>query len=271
MSIRSQFVEKWNYTGRKRIKQRPELFNIEAIGRKANEASFRIDWDLAEILSQTKAMKQSEHALVLDAMFLGNTRRFELKAGHSQQKLVIDECPDDAVIDFRIKLVSTAEGSRGALIAASSWFKLKGGLGDDTGQSVSSGFFKLNLADSLGEQIWKISWPASDDPQIFLNRRYHNKFKDTAVLRCHLFPEILRGVLLGILFRNESLDAIEEGSVADNWLTFVEQRLATNLRGEDAEVPDDPEGRLDLVDRVVEDFSQYTWKSGKSLLEEALK
>lgn len=271
MGIRDRFVEKWNYTGRKRIRQRPELFSIEAKGRNANDASFLISWDLAEILSQTKAAKADSHALVLDAMFLGNTRRFELKAGHSQQKIIIDECPDDAVIDFRVKLVSRAEGSRGALIAASSWFKLKGGPGDDVGQSVSSGFFKLNLADSLGGQIWKISWPASDDPQIFLNRRYHTKFKDNPVLGCHLFPEILRGVLLGILFRNENLDTIEEGSAADNWLTFVAQKLATDLRGDDVHIPDDPEGRLDLVDRIVEDFSQYTWKSGKSLLEEALK
>lgn len=271
MSIRAQFVEKLNYTGRRRIRQRPELFNIELMGRSANEAEFKIQWDLAEILSQTKVSKSVDHSLALDAMFLGNTRRFELKPGFAQQKLVVDECPDNAVIDFRLKLVSTAEGSRGALIAASSWFKLKGGRGENVGQSVSSGFFKLNLSDSLGEQIWRISWSASDDPQIFLNRRYHNKFKETSILRCHLFPEILRSVLLGILFRNESIDAIEEGSAADHWLTFVAQKLATDLRADDVHIPEDPEGRLDLVDQIVENFAQSTWKSGKSLLEEALK
>ena len=271
MSIRAQFVEKWNYTGRKRIKQRPELFNIEAISRNANEAAFKISWDLVEILSQTKVPNSTDHALVLDAMFVGNTRRFELKNGHSDQKLVVDECPDDAVIDFRIKLVSVADGSRGALLAASSWFKLQGGVGENAGQSVSSGFFNLKFSDNLGEQIWKISWSSPDDPKVILNRRYYNKFKESAILRCHLFPEILRGVMLGIVFRNESLDAIEEGTGAHDWLTFVEQKLGYELRADDFETPTNSEGWLELIDQIVEVFSQCTWKNGKSLLGEVLK
>lgn len=271
MSIRTQFVEKWNYTGRKRIRQRTELFTVSAMARTANEATFKVKWDLGQILGQTKLTKSSSHILVLDAMFLGNTRRFELSENSSQEKIVITECPDDALIDFRLKIVSTDKVNSGALLAATAWFKLKDGVGNNPSESVSSGFFKLNLSDSLGEQIWKINWAAPDDPQVFLNRKYHNKFKDTAVLRGHLFPEIVRGILLGILFRNEDLDEIEEGSGADDWLNFVEQKLETPLRGESADLPQEPEGRLDLIDRIVADFTERKWVNGKSLLEEALK
>jgi hypothetical protein len=271
MTIRTQFIEKWNYTGRKRIRQRPELFTVEATARASNEAKFRIRWDINQIRTQTKIPKSHAQVLVLDAMFLGNTRRFELPSDHAEEKLVITECPDDAMIDFRLKLVSADEGTRGALLAATSWFKLKSGPGENQGKAVASGFFKLNLSDSMGEQVWKITWVEPDNPQIFLNRRYHNKFKDSAVMRCHLFPEILRGVLTGILFRNASLDLIEEGSSADDWLTFAEQRLGQTLRGEQAELPEEPDGYLRLVDDIVQEFVERKWSSGKSLLEEALK
>lgn len=271
MTIRTQFIEKWNYTGRKRIRQRSELFTVEATARTTNEASFRIRWDIDQIRTQTKIPKSVDQVLVLDAMFLGNIRRFELLPGSSAEKLVITECPDDAAIDFRLKLVSADEGTKGALLAATSWFKLKSGPGENQGKAVSTGFFKLNLSDSMGEQVWKINWKAPDDPQIYLNRRYYNKFKDSAVLRCHLYPEILRGVLTGILFRNESLDDIEEGSSADDWLTFAEQRLGQTLRGEQAALPEEDEGCLNLVDGIVQEFVERRWASGKSLLEEALK
>ena len=271
MTIRTQFVEKWNYTGRKRIRQRPELFTISAIARTASDAAFQIKWDISQILSQTKLTKSSNHILVLDAMFLGNTRRFELPESSALEKIIINDCPDDALIDFRLKLVSTDEPNRGALLAATAWFKLKGGVGDNPGGSVSSGFFKLNLSDSLGDQIWKINWAASDDPQVFLNRKYHNKYKDSPTLRCHLFPEIVRGILLGILFRNDDVEAIEEGTGADDWLTFIEQKLDVPLRGESAQVAQEPEARLDFIDSIVTDFTERKWGNGKSLLEEALK
>ena len=271
MTIRTQFIEKWNYTGRRKIRQRSELFEVEATDRTANEASFRIKWNVDQILTQTKLPKLDDQVLVLDAMFLGNTRRFELPPGRSDEKLVITDCPDDALIDFRLKLVSVAEGSRGALLAATAWFKLKSGPGENQGKAVAAGFFKLNLSDSMGEQVWKITWGAHDDPQIFVNRRYHNKFKDSAVMRCHLFPEFLRGIVTGILLRNASLDDIEEGTSADDWLTFVEQRLGQTLRGEEAVLPEESEGRLNLVDNIIQDFVERKWTSGKSLLEEAVK
>lgn len=271
MTIRTQFIEKWNYTGRKRIRQRPELFTIEATTRAKNEAGFTVRWDIDQILAQTKIPKSGSHILVLDTMFLGNTRRFELPTGSSEEKLVVSECPDDAMIDFRLKLVSTDEGARGALLAATAWFKLKSGPGESQGKAVSTGFFKLHLSDSMGEQVWKINWTSPDDPQVYLNRGYHNKFKDSAILRCHLFPEILRGVLTGILFRNTSLDDIEDGTSADDWLTFAEQRLGQTLRGEQAELPEENDGLLNLVDGIVEEFVETKWASGKSLLEEVLK
>ena len=271
MTIRTNFIEKWNYTGRKRIKQKTEFFQLKAGKRTANEALFSITWDLNKICSSLGIPKDGEHLFVLDAMFQGNTQRFELQACDSEKTVTVTECPDLAQIDFRLKLVSAEERTRGRLLAATAWFNLDSGAGEDPGQAVSNGFFRLILSDSLGEQIWKITWPTPDNPQISLNRRYHNKFKDTAILRAHLFPEIVRGVLLGIIIRNVRLDEIDKGSIADDWLTFAEQRLGYPLRGEQAEVPEDHGRLLDLVDNIVQYFSERKWRGGKSLLEEALK
>jgi hypothetical protein len=268
MTIRNQFVEKWNYTGRKRIRQKPELFTVEALSRTAGEASFTISWDLDRILAESRIDKSARQSLVIDAMFMGNTRRFELDSADSEQTLLLQDCPDDAMIDFRLKLVSAEAQTMGALLAATSWFKLQPGTGDNHGKSVSSGFFDLKISDSMGEQVWKINWKTPDEPEIFVNRKYYNKYNDSAVLRCHLFPEILRGILLGLVFRNDDLDGIEEGTPADDWLIFVEQRLGQSLRGEQAAPPEEPEGWLNLIDEIIQVFVEKRWANGKSLLEE---
>lgn len=270
MAVRTTFVDKWNYTNRKRIKQKPELFLVEQVSRTPTTVTLRVQWNEAEILEETRIDPATKRLLVLDVLFLGNTQRFELPAGGAAEEFVIGECPDNAVLEFRLKLVSNEEESLGVLLAATSPFKLKTGSGPNEGSLVTSGFFHPELSDSLGSRIWAVTWPAPDAPVISLNRSYFEKSKDKPYFAAHLFPEILRAVITGILLRNDDLEVIEDQSPADEWLNFVEQILEFPLRGDDAELEDGVEERLELVDKIVTAFADRKWRNGKSLLEELI-
>lgn len=270
MPIRTTFVDKWNYTNRKRIKQKPELFLVEQASRTSTNVTLRVQWNESEILKETRVDPSKKRLLVLDVMFLGNTQRFELPEGGSAEEFVIEECPDNAIPEFRLKLVSKEHESLGTLLAATSPFKLKTGSGPNAGSFVKSGFFHPELSDSLGSRIWTVSWPAPDEPIISLNRSYYEKGKDKPYFEVHLYPEILRAVITGILLRNDNLETIEEQSPADEWLNFVEQVLEFPLRGDDADEVDGAEECLDLVEHIVTAFSDKKWRNGKTLLEELI-
>ncbi|MEM5495748.1 hypothetical protein, partial [Hoeflea sp. AS16] len=230
----------------------------------------RVQWDEAKILKQTGIDATTKRMLVLDVLFLGNTQRFELPAGGSVEELVLEDCPDNALLEFRLKLVSYGEGTRGVVLAATAPFNLKTGSGPNEGSFVTSGFFHPDLSDSLGSRIWAVTWPQPDAPVISLNRSYFEKSKDKPYFAAHLFPEILRAVITGILLRNDDLEVIEDQSPADDWLNFVEQVLEFPLRGEDAEFESGVEERLNLVDEIVTTFADRKWRNGKTLLEELI-
>tara|TARA_R110000868_G_scaffold207876_2_gene456939 strand:+ start:8897 stop:9709 length:813 start_codon:yes stop_codon:yes gene_type:complete len=270
MAIRTTFFDKWNYTNRKRIKQKPELFLVEQVSRTTTNLTLRVQWNESEILKETRVDPSRKRLLVLDVMFLGNTQRFELPAGKAAEEFVIEECPDNAVPEFRLKLVSKEQESLGVLLAATAPFKLKTGPGPNEGSFKTSGFFHPELTKSLGSRIWAVTWPAPDRPAISLNRDYFERSKDKPYFAAHLFPEILRAVVTGILLRNNDLEVIEEQSPADEWLNFVEQVLEFPLRGDDAGLAEGAEERLDLVDKIVAVFADRKWRNGKTLLEELI-
>lgn len=268
MSIRSQFITKQNYTGRKKIKQKPELISVRILNRGPEEVRIEVRWSEDEIIRQSRIEEQISRQLVLDVMFLGITERFELQTGRTHEQFTIPECPDDAQLDFRLKAVSMDPGSNGLLLAASASIHLETGNGDQEAGTVSSGFFNLIQSDGLAGRIWEVKWPEPDNPTIYVDRKYISKFLEKPVFSAHVFPEILRNIMTGILLRMDELDQVSEGSVADDWLRFVEQKLDFPLRGEEAPVLDTPTEKLDAVDLVIEIFASKPWRGDKTLLEE---
>ena len=91
MAVRTTFVDKWNYTNRKRIKQKPELFLVEQVSRTPNTVNVRVQWNEPEILKESRVDSSTKRLLVLDVLFLGNTQRFELPAGGTAEEFVIEE------------------------------------------------------------------------------------------------------------------------------------------------------------------------------------
>jgi hypothetical protein len=268
MPIRSQFITKQNFTGRKKIKQKPELFSISLLNRDPEEARIEVRWSEDEIVQQSQIDVEVARQMVLDVMFLGNTERFELQTGRTVDQFTILECPDDAQLDFRLKVVSSDPGSNGLLLAASASIYLTAGSGAQEAGTEKSGFFDLTKSDSLAGRIWAVKWPEPDNPTIYVDRTYISKFGEKPVFSAHVFPEIIRTIVTGILLRVDELDDVSEGSAADDWLKFVEQRLNFPLRGEEAPDLDTPTAKLNAVDRVIEIFASKPWRSGKTLLEE---
>ena len=86
MAIRSQFITKENFTGRKRIKQKPELIQVKLLGRTSDSATIELRWDEDKILQDCDIDPSKEHVLVFDVMFLGSTQRFELLRGDSERE-----------------------------------------------------------------------------------------------------------------------------------------------------------------------------------------
>ena len=268
MSIRAQFITKQNFTGRRKIKQKPELISVKILKRGPEEAGFEVTWSEDEIVRQSRIDPLTTRQLVLDVMFLGTTERFELLGGRTRDQFTIPECPDDAQLDFRLKVVSLDPGNNGLLLAASASIHLETGSGDLAAGTVTGGFFNLIKSDNLTGRIWEVNWPEPDNPIVYVDRTYISKFGEKPVFSAHVFPEILRNIMTGVLLRMDELDQISEGSVADDWLKFVEQRLEFPMRGEEAPDLETPTEKLDAVDRVIEIFASKPWRGGKTLLEE---
>lgn len=271
MNIRTIVHHKYNFTGRAKIRQKPELFKVSLNSRDANSIALKVEWDRESICRDAKLTTVIDQLLVLDVLFLGNYNRFVLEKSRSEDVFSISDCPDNAILDFRLKVVSNEEGSKGALLAASSFFKLTDGNQTDYEQDAENPFFDLKPSDSLGGRIWSVDWSNESEPVILINRDYHQKFSDTPLVAAHLYPEIVREMATGLLFRFSGLDEVEEGTKANSWLTFFEQKLGCSLRGEQGASLETADSKLELIAQINDEFSNTHWRDGKTLLQEYLK
>ena len=82
----------------------------------------------------------------------------------------------------------------------------------------------------------------------------------------------MRSVATGILLRFDSIKDIDEDSLLAKWVSFIQQRLAIPLEGEEAAHLNDADNidRLDLVEQIVAAFTSQKWRDGKTLIEEIL-
>ena len=82
----------------------------------------------------------------------------------------------------------------------------------------------------------------------------------------------MRSVATGILLRFDSIKDIDEDSLLAKWVSFIQQRLAIPLEGEEAAHLNDADNsdRLDLVEQIVAAFTNQKWRDGKTLIEEIL-
>ncbi|KIC39879.1 hypothetical protein RA27_16375 [Ruegeria sp. ANG-R] len=273
MTIQLEFNDTQNFTGRARIKQKSELFSLQLLDRQGETVRIHAKFDRTAIEKECKLREDEPKEFVLDVFVLGDIRRHVLPEYRSEDEIELHEIPDGANLEFRLKVISRAGGASGKILAATGGrVRLHTGSGNDGSGEENKGIFHPKPSTSIGDRIWQVSWDGHGDFEVFVNADYFHKFVDDPIFAAHVFPEVVRNVATGILLRFKSVKDIDEASLLAKWVTFIQQRLAIPLEGEEAAYLNDADNmdRLDLVEQIVVAFTSQKWRGGKTLIEEIL-
>lgn len=274
MAIQKEFNDTQNFTGRARIKQKNDLFFLQLLDQKDSTARIHIKFDRSAIIKECKLKNEGEMDFVLDVYVLGEIHRFVLTPYRSEDELEVPNVPEDANLEFRLKVISRSDTTTGKILAATGGrIRLHTGNGEDAFGEKNTGIFHPKPSRAIGDRIWMVRWDdGQGDFDVLVNADYLHKFIKDPLFAAHVFPEIVRNIATGILFRNEDIKHIEEDTLAFKWKIFIQQSLQMPLEGEDAEHLKDADNtaKLDYVENIVEAFANQKWRDGKSLLEEIL-
>lgn len=274
MALQIEFNDTNNFTGRVRIKQKPNLFSISFIETTDKYLNVKIKYNRLAIEKECKIDDQISKVYVLDAFVMGEQIRTELSEFKSEEIIQLPLVQEGISPEFRLKIVSKSVGSVGKVLAATSGrIKLKVATGNDPSGSSDEGIFHPVKSYELGGRIWHIEWNSEQDFTIFVNAQYFQNWGETPTFAAHIFPEIVRSIATGLLFRFEDISEIDPLSNAYKWLEFIETRLEIPMRGPESELATDtdPTDRLEIVNKIVETFTNMTWRGDDNLLENFLK
>ena len=273
MAIQTEFNDAQNFTGRARIKQKSELFSLKLLDRDERTARILVTFDRALIERECRLRSDEPKDMILDIFVLGEIRRHVLPEHKSQDDFDLPDLPDGANLEFRLKVVSRAEGSSGKILASTGGpVKLQAGDGEKGTGEINKGIFHPKPSHDIGDRVWQVIWSANGDFEIFVNADYFHKFAESPTFSAHVFPEIVRNIATGILLRYDDVGDIDEDSLLARWVTFIQERLEFPLEGEEAAKLRDAENiyKLDMVEDIVQEFTSRRWRNGKTLLEEVL-
>ena len=277
LSIQSTETKNVNFLGRKRINQKPELFEAFFRERTFGTAILEIAYDAKSIYNNVKLDIQSDTNLVVDIYVLGKVTRHVLpkKNLRINEFITVTDVPDGATPRLRLKIISSDDNDTGIIYASTSKlipFKSTNPDGADAADQSEKSILDLKQSDDLNGCTLKVSWSANADITIMVDRSFYQKYQATpSVLRLVLYPDMMRSIALNILTHFEELDDLDESCSAFRWLTFIEENLGLALQGEDSIYdPNNSESLLDSVEMIVEKFMATPWNGGKTLLEEAL-
>lgn len=273
MTIQLEFNDTQNFTGRVRIKQKSELFSLQLIDRQGETVRIHAKFDQAAIEKECKLDEEEPKEFVLDVFALGDIRRHVLPEYRSEDEIELHEIPDGANLEFRLKVISRSVDSSGKILASTGGrVRLHTGSGDEGSGEQNKGIFHPKPSTSIGDRIWQVGWDGQGDFEVFVHADYFHKFVDDPLFAAHVFPEIVRNVATGILLRFDSIKDIDEDSLLAKWVSFIQQRLAIPLEGEEAAhlIDADNIDKLDLVEQIVATFTSQKWRDGKTLVQEIL-
>ncbi|MDG1431371.1 MAG: hypothetical protein P8Q23_07365 [Paracoccaceae bacterium] len=274
MTIQLEFNDTQNFTGRARIKQKSELFSLQLRDRQGETVRIHAKFDRAAIEKECKLRVDDPKDFVLDVFVLGGIHRHVLPEYRSEDELKLSDVPDGANLEFRLKVISRSEDTSGKILAATGGrVRLDTGSGEEGSGEQDKGILHLKPSTSIGDRVWQVSWDGQGDFEVFVNADYFQKFCDDPMFAAHVFPEIVRNVATGILWRFDNVQDIDKDTLLAKWVTFVQQRLGIPLEGEEATNLKDADNleKLEVVEQIVDAFTSKKWRDGKTLLEEVLK
>jgi hypothetical protein len=219
-------------------------------------------------LELEKINLESEQALVLESLYKGKYFRRKLANPKPDNDIYIDGFPENSNPSFRIKLMPSILGGDGRILSATKLFKA---TKSDEDKEIKTNFLSFTFSNSIGGLIWHIDWEDEQNPEIYVNKDFADKYDVKADSRVHAFilPSILREILNGIFLRFDSIEQIDERTQVHRWLKFCDRKL-TGWSLPDEEDWQDRLRAADLVDQAVQLFSDKEWGGNRTLLEKFL-
>ena len=263
-----------SFLGRKRINQKDELFQANLIRQAEGTANCIIWYNRAEIFRNV-GLDYSDPSmdLVMDIFVLGRITREVLPLDGDTAAILVNEIPEGANPELRLKIVANDTDNIGRIYAATAKkisFKLPDDeKGEDRGEA-SKTFLRFEQSDQLTGRLVDVEWRESNsDLFIRFDRSFYQKHKDTALLAVAIYPDMVRSVATHLLCRHEQLSDLETSSMAYHWLRFIEDRLGIILVGEDSLFDENSEQEMipDLVEQIVTKFMASKFRAGKTFLE----
>ena len=227
-----------NHTGRRKVEAKEVQINI--MGQENEVPEFDVDFSLnREKLPDTAS-------IYIEAYQRNTLQRFNFGTVGEVRKpgnRTLDQLDLSSPTLFRIRIVDETE-HLGRLIASAERLKPEGDNDEDQRSSLL-----VVRSRPLGQQTWKVVFDAGGKPELCINSRIPDaigQLKNNPQFQSLILPGAFRQILMFFLWNED----IEEGSSAEEWVTFAEQIADERPQSKD------PKDFVEWIDDVVERFSE---------------
>lgn len=236
-------IRKFNYTGRKKIKQ--DRINITILdGRPYKSFDASVNLEGLFFPEDARIYIEPYHKSSYMRFDCGTVSNFKLPEDRA-----LTDIPPTTLMRFRIKIVD--ESQKIGRILSTAAVGPKGQIDDGTRQSI----LPIDWDQDLKQEIFRIVFPEGEGPRLEVNRKLENArevVKTNQAFRSLVFPIVVRRIAEQIL---QSTDEFEDGddSWQSVWLKFFKNTLRANIDNP-SKLLDDNEERSIWVDDIVAAF-----------------
>ena len=210
-----------NHTGRRKIEAKEVQINIT--GQENEVPEFDVDFSLnREKLPYTAS-------IYIEAYQRNTLQRFNFGTVGEIRKpknRTLDQLDLSSPTLFRVRIVDETE-HLGRLVASAERLKPEGDNDEDQRSSLL-----VVRSRPLGQQTWKVEFYPGSKPELCINSRIPDaigQLKNNPQFQSLILPGAFREILMFFLWDDDN----EEGSVAEEWITFAEQIAGEKPQGND--------------------------------------
>ena len=276
MKFKKEINQSFNFLGRKRIKQKEELFSAKTLERVDQDVKIQFNYDFNAIYSSVNIdPKIINSELVLDVFVLGNLTRISLEKSQNTTDYIISDVPNGSNLELRLKIISVDENEPGRIFAATAnkmSLKSKDDGNENDSDSSSNGILRFEQSDELNGRLLHVDWSPNSEIEIRIDRIFYEKYNDKPLFRAAIYPDLIRSIAIQLISHHDELEELDESSTAYYWLKFFDDKLNLPLLGQDSiflnsDIAEAPQA----IDTIVETFMAKQWHGEKTILGEFLR
>ena len=227
-----------NHTGRRKIETKELQINIQEQNK--GVPVFDVDFSLnrEKLPDNASIYIEAYQRNTLQRFYFGTVGEI-----HKPENRELDQLDLTSPALFRIRIVDETD-HLGRLVASAERLKPEGDNDEDQRSSLL-----VVRSRPLGQQTWKVEFNTGGKPELCINSRIPDaigQLKNNPQFQSLILPAAFRQVLMFFLWNEDE----EEGSAAEQWMTFAEH--ISNERPQS----NDPLQLTAWVDDVVERFSE---------------